>query len=336
MADLRPIIEKIGERRALGRHTEKSPQSAPPAKPGLGTSISRYPTASIICVVTIVGALAIAALIPFVAAIALTPPGTGGSAAAIQPTGPVTVAPAVRAGAAPGSAPGAVAPSAAMMDARSQPTGTLSGIIRFEGTAPVAGVLGTPTTGPPVIDESLLVDPQTKGIANVVVYLARPPAGAAIPPAPELPAAFGMSGATYVPHIVVARTGEEIVATNRDPVLRGVHSWPLRNDAINAVVPPAFAASWKFAKPETRPVKITSDCDPWMSGWVVVLDHPWVAVSDRRGAFTIPGLPSGAHEFTIWHEWSGGIYLARKLIVEIDIGKTTELEFSIPASRFGR
>jgi len=328
MADLGAIVKKISEARALGTHGPPSTPPAPPPKPEPGELIRRYPTVSLLCGVAIVGVVAIAILIPIFITRASGPPATRG-AAMIQATGPVTVAPARAV------AIGPLVPSGPLVDGPAETTGTLSGIIRMEGDPPVRRIVGTLPSGSPILDESLLVDPQSNGIANAVVYLVRPPAGATIPPAPASPSIFGISAATHVPHVLMARMGQEVVAVNSDPVPRSVHSAPYRNEAINAVVPPAFAASWRFTKAETRPVRITSDFDPWMTAWIVVLDHPWVAITDKSGAFKIEGLPSGTREFTIWHEWGGGLYLARKVAVTIDERQTSELNLSIPASRFG-
>ena len=44
-----------------------------------------------------------------------------------------------------------------------------------------------------------------------------------------------------------------------------------------------------------------------MIGWLVVKDHPYVAVSDEHGHFELQHLPSGEHTFVVWQELSGFI-----------------------------
>jgi hypothetical protein len=56
----------------------------------------------------------------------------------------------------------------------------------------------------------------------------------------------------------------------------------------------------RFQQPEI--IKVTCDAHPWMTGWLVVTDHPFVAVTDERGAFKIDGVPPGSYQLQIWHE----------------------------------
>ncbi len=46
----------------------------------------------------------------------------------------------------------------------------------------------------------------------------------------------------------------------------------------------------KFTKAEI--IKFTCDAHPWMLGWLVVSDHPYVAVTDEKGAFKRHDIPS--------------------------------------------
>ena len=40
-----------------------------------------------------------------------------------------------------------------------------------------------------------------------------------------------------------------------------------------------------------------------MGGWIVALDHPYAAVTDGKGRFTIRNAPAGATlELVAWHE----------------------------------
>jgi len=42
-----------------------------------------------------------------------------------------------------------------------------------------------------------------------------------------------------------------------------------------------------------------------MSGWVIVHDHPYYAVTDAQGVFTIADVPPGDYEVQFWHETLG-------------------------------
>ncbi|HYC52053.1 MAG TPA: carboxypeptidase-like regulatory domain-containing protein [Gemmatimonadaceae bacterium] len=49
-------------------------------------------------------------------------------------------------------------------------------------------------------------------------------------------------------------------------------------------------------------VEVRSVQQPWTRGYVAVFDHPYFAVADERGAFTIDSLPPGTYTVKVWHE----------------------------------
>jgi hypothetical protein len=64
----------------------------------------------------------------------------------------------------------------------------------------------------------------------------------------------------------------------------------------------------------------------------LILDHPYAAITDADGKFTIKDLPAGDHEVVVWHEGPG--YIERKLKVKITAGKTTDLGVvKVPAAK---
>ncbi|MFN8854847.1 MAG: carboxypeptidase-like regulatory domain-containing protein, partial [Planctomycetaceae bacterium] len=64
----------------------------------------------------------------------------------------------------------------------------------------------------------------------------------------------------------------------------------------------------------------------------LILDHPFMAVSDANGKFEIEGLPAGKHEFTVWHEKKG--YLDKKLVVEVKAGESKSVDLKYGAKQF--
>ena len=42
-----------------------------------------------------------------------------------------------------------------------------------------------------------------------------------------------------------------------------------------------------------------------MKAWVVVTEHPFYAISDPEGRFTLEGLPPGRYKVRLWHETLG-------------------------------
>jgi hypothetical protein len=73
-----------------------------------------------------------------------------------------------------------------------------------------------------------------------------------------------------------------------------------------------------------------------MRGYMLIQDHPYMAVSDKDGKFEIKNLPVGEWTFIVWQEGVGFLPRAQvngkpqewrrgRMTVKITDGKTTEL-----------
>jgi len=225
-------------------------------------------------------------------------------------------------------------------------TGSIEGQIIFDGAAPVLPpkvAKGDPTAKDKEVcavnevpDESLVVDPTTKGIANVVVYLKKAPAGmpAALKVAKVKEAEFDQKGCRFFPHILAVRTDQTVKCLSNDAVAHNVNITPLINDSKNFIVPPNDKAGVdvKMPKAEGLPVNVKCDIHSWMQALWVVTDHPYVAVTDKEGKFKIEDLPVGEHSFTVWEEKSG--YLERAYKVNVKAGLQTLPSLKVPAAKF--
>ena len=49
-------------------------------------------------------------------------------------------------------------------------------------------------------------------------------------------------------------------------------------------------------------MSVSCSIHPWMRGWLLVRDTPYMAVTDQDGRFEIKRLPVGQWEFAFWHE----------------------------------
>jgi hypothetical protein len=61
----------------------------------------------------------------------------------------------------------------------------------------------------------------------------------------------------------------------------------------------------KFDKAEITPFKVKCDVHGWMKAWMAVLPHPFYAVSQANGTFTISNLPPGTYTLVAWQEKYG-------------------------------
>jgi len=57
----------------------------------------------------------------------------------------------------------------------------------------------------------------------------------------------------------------------------------------------------------TKEVMVPFKCDVhgWMNAYVVVMDNPYYAVTDKDGKFELKGLPPGTYTIEAWHEKLG-------------------------------
>jgi protocatechuate 3,4-dioxygenase beta subunit/Zn-dependent protease with chaperone function len=185
-------------------------------------------------------------------------------------------------------------------------------------------------------DESLKINRTVdNGIANVFVYLPKSPDGRPFA-APPIVFNLRTDGKSFSPRAGILRVGQELTLHNDGPPFANFHLFPSRNPEINHAVPPGGQGNPKvrMAVPESVPFEVRNDRDSQMRATILVLDHPFVAVTDELGAFEIPDLPPGKYTFRIWHERSG--FLERALPIEIKPGETTKARLSYKLDRFER
>lgn len=236
--------------------------------------------------------------------------------------------------------------------------GTLKGRFVYGGPVPQPGKIVVPNKPElaackkhAILDESLVVNAENKGIANVFVYLRRAPAvHPELLDPPGSPAVLDQKGCTFIPHAQIVRKDQGLLVKSNDPTRHNTRTSPLANPPFNQILAPNFREGIKieFVTGERFPFQVNCDLHTWMTAWILVLDHPYGALSDANGEFVLEKLPAGKHTFIPWQE-SGG-YLFYKidvaikngqptkrgfLEVEIKDGQTTDLgDVVIPASKF--
>jgi len=208
----------------------------------------------------------------------------------------------------------AAAPELAVTDERPLDTpqlGGLHGTILFRGKAPERFELGAAQKAeckhhPEVDQRSNLVVVDGQGhLANVFVTLSGGVDAAKLPPPSSEVVTLWQEGCMYVPRVVGVRVGQTLRVTNDDPTNHNVHTRGKRNPEFNRNMGVnQDPLEFRFERPE-RPIPFACDIHPWMGAAVFVEDHPWFAVSDESGAFSIEGVPPGTYEVEAIHETLG-------------------------------
>ena len=120
---------------------------------------------------------------------------------------------------------------------------------------------------------------------------------------PKDPAVLYQVGCVYEPHVFGMVAGQELLIKNSDATLHNIHSMPKVNKEFNFAMPRVVKKKKaSFPKSEPDPFYIKCDVHPWMKTWVLVSDHPYFAVTDSNGNFSIDGIPAGTYEVVCWQE----------------------------------
>jgi hypothetical protein len=189
-----------------------------------------------------------------------------------------------------------------------------------------------------LVDESLVVNSDNKGIANIMIYLVPGKGKLEVHPDYEATAkdeiVLDNDKCRFVPQVCLLRTTQTLLIGNKDDVGHNTNIQTLKNQAINPIVPAGGTYKATFTKEESRPANVSCNIHPWMNAKLLVKDHPYMTVSDETGKFTIKNLPAGKLEFQVRHDkyitdvkvggkkasWKSG-----KLDVTIADGKPTDL-----------
>ncbi|WP_339910290.1 carboxypeptidase-like regulatory domain-containing protein [Symmachiella dynata] len=176
------------------------------------------------------------------------------------------------------------------------------------------------------INRKLIIDKSTRGIKNAFVYLRKAPE--TVHPRyteKELEDASIVSRHTrYIPRASVVRLGQTVQLKNLSPnQITNFNLSPVRSVAVNYLLKPLKHSEWTPQRAERFPIRIQNDLQPMAKAWLLILDHPYAAVTAADGTFTIPDLPVGKHRLTVWHETMG--YVEKFVDVTVEAGKTTSI-----------
>jgi hypothetical protein len=116
---------------------------------------------------------------------------------------------------------------------------------------------------------------------------------------PEMPIAF-------MPHIAVVRTGSGVIFRNASTRPDNVKWSSVKNGEVNRLLPPNLGAvRMDETKVERTSIAVESSIHPWMKAYVLILDHPYFAVTDADGNFEIRFAPKGNLRLVAWQEATG-------------------------------
>jgi plastocyanin len=201
---------------------------------------------------------------------------------------------------APADGGGTTASSGAGSGATADSIG-ITGMAKFEGEVPEPAKINTAGDAKchSDITFSKIMVGEGGGLKDVFIKIKNPPEGDYAPPA--TPVILDQVGCMYTPHVMGIQTGQDLEVRNSDPTTHNVRAIARKNKPINMGQPAGSKPRVKTFKKEER-MTIKCDIHKWMTAYVVAVSHPYFAVTDENGAFTIAGLPAGEYEYEAEHE----------------------------------
>ena len=216
--------------------------------------------------------------------------------------------------------------------------GTVTGIVKFNGakpeSKPIAEIAGNAFCKECYPDELPRHDEFVFGkngaddtLQNVLVYVSKGLEGKRFD-VPREPVVLDQVGCMYTPHVVAVMAGQTLQVRNSDSTLHNVMCNPRDNPPFNIGMPANAPPMEKvFRHPE---LKMNFRCfmHPWMSAYVHVLEHPFFAVTQSDGSFTLKGLPPGEYQISVLHESSLLEPVSAMNTVKVGAGETKKTEFT--------
>ena len=182
--------------------------------------------------------------------------------------------------------------------------GSISGTVKFKGTAPAPKKLDVSKDKEvcgktPKTDPSLVVN--NGNLVNAVITITDIQKGKKIE---VKKVTLDQNGCEYHPHVLAFPAGSTVEILNPDGILHNIHSYSKVNSPFNQAQP-KFKKSLdvKIEKPEV--IEVKCDVHGWMHGWLVATENPYFAVTDNSGSFKLTDVPAGTYTVEVWHEKLG-------------------------------
>ena len=209
--------------------------------------------------------------------------------------------------------------------------GSVRGTVRLADSAqPLADI---PVSKDQAVCGEHRPDPSLKlgrenAVANVVVSLVGVTKGKRMEALPE-PAKLDQVECVYVPHVQVVPLGTTLDIINSDPVLHNVHAYLNDTETLfNLALP---IQGYRIQRTLDVPGIVSLRCDAghtWMSGYIVVQEHPYYSLTTAAGSYSIDDVPAGRYRLKLWH----GLLGETEVTVEVEANATAivDLELNAP------
>jgi len=194
-----------------------------------------------------------------------------------------------------------------------------------------------------IYTNKFVIDPKSKGVRWVLVWLADPKAGVnnkefepAIHPSLKKPktdtVVIDQPCCVFEPRVMGMRVGQSLVVKNPAPIQ---HNFAINSfgngPTTNPLIPPGGQTPPIKGFVGTKlPTQYSCSIHGWMKGYIGVFNHPYFAVTDKDGTFEIKNAPAGTFRLAVWHETGWVIQNPKNFkdigkVVEVKAGGTTNV-----------
>ncbi len=204
-------------------------------------------------------------------------------------------------------------PAAESLASYDGPTGTISGKVLWEGELPEVRTIQVERAhdheacGREKTSEVLRVDPESRGVRDVVVWITDITRGKPNPK-PEKAPRLRQKGCQFSPRVLIIPPETTVEVTNEDGILHNIHTVPIENDSFNKGQPAdvkkmEISGEDYFWTPEF--VRVKCDVHSWMGARIVVAEHAYYASTDEKGVFDLTDGPPGKYTLRFSHDTLG-------------------------------
>jgi len=184
--------------------------------------------------------------------------------------------------------------------------GTIAGTVKWSGPIP-HGLTVPVNKDPEICDpdgnktrnlERLIVSSEG-GVANTVVFLKNISSGKALV-LPEPRRKLDQKRCQYEPHILLVPQSAALSMKSSDHVLHTIHM----DGAASFNLPFPFVDQTVTRNMDSAGL-VNLRCNGghvWMNAEMMVVQHPYYAVTDERGHFELDNVPPGRYQLVAWHE----------------------------------
>ncbi len=174
----------------------------------------------------------------------------------------------------------------------------------------------------PILSEDWVVDPKTKGVKWVYVWLildSKKP-GDLIKPLPFIhpdlkkkkleDIKVDQPCCMFEPYCIALQEGQSLEMHNSMDIAHNVKvdgNPDVGNPVLNQLLPPSAKIPVGPFKAQATPIPVACNVHGWMSGYIRVFSYPYFMVTKEDGKFEIKDAPAGSYRLVIWHPGAGWV-----------------------------